>query len=91
MRRRAFTLVEILIGEIADAVVLPRGPYLTSGNRRYLYRVDGETATRVDVEYGEITDEYVQVISGVQPGDRIITSSYQNYIDHQSIEVGEDR
>jgi HlyD family secretion protein len=84
-------LVEILIGEIADAVVLPRGPYLTSGNRRYLYRIDGETATRIDVEYGEITDEYVQVVSGVQPGDRIITSSYQNYIDHQTIELGEDR
>ena len=90
-RRSAMTLVEILIGEIADAVVLPRGQYLSSGNRRYLYRIDGGIATRIGVEYGEITDEYVQVVSGVQAGDRIITSSYQNYIDYQTIELGEDR
>ena len=84
-------LVEILIGEIADAVVLPRGSYLTSGNRRYLYHIDGETASRIEVEYGEITDDYVQIISGVQPGDQIITSSYQNYVDHQTVELGEDK
>lgn len=82
-------LVEVLIGEIPDAMVLPRGQYLTSGNRRYLYRVEGETATRIPFEYGTITDSYVQIVSGVAPGDVIITSSYQNFIDYPTIELGD--
>jgi HlyD family secretion protein len=82
------TIVEVLIGEVADAVVLPRGPYLTSGNRKYLYRVDGSTATRVEVTYGAITDSAVQIIAGVEPGDQIITSSYSNFIDFSTVQLG---
>jgi HlyD family secretion protein len=84
-------LVEVLIGEIPDAMVLPRGPYLTSGMRRYLYRVDGEIATRIEVEFGTITDDYVQIVSGVEPGNRIITSSYQYFIDYSTIQIGDNR
>ena len=81
-------LLEVLVGEVPDAVVLPRGPYLTSGNRRYLYVVDGLVANRVEVEYGEITDDLVQIASGISRGDQVITSSYQAYISETTIELG---
>jgi len=84
------TIVEVLIGEVADATVLPRGPYLTSGNRKYLYRVDGETATRIEVTYGTITNNSVQILTGVEPGDQIITSSYTNFIDHKTVQIGDN-
>jgi HlyD family secretion protein len=82
------TVVEVLIGEVPDAMVLPRGPFLTSGNRAYLYRVDGSGATRIDVTYGTVTDSEVQILSGVEPGDTIITSSYSNFIEYQTITLG---
>ncbi|MFW5738404.1 MAG: efflux RND transporter periplasmic adaptor subunit, partial [Spirochaetota bacterium] len=81
----ASALVEVLIGRIDDALVLPRGPYLTSGNRRYLYRVSDGRADRIEVEYGTITEDRVQVVAGVAAGDRIITSSYQSYVDRESV------
>ncbi len=84
-------LIEVLIGEIQGALVLPRGPYLTSGNRRYLYRVDGDSATRVEVEYGTITSSWVQIISGVEEEDRIITSTYSGYIDQLKVTLGGTR
>lgn len=83
-------IVEVLIGRIDDALVLPRGPYLTSGNRRYLFRVDGLTAHRIEVEYGAVTDERVQIVSGVTAGDRIITSSYQSYVDQRTVRLEEE-
>ena len=83
------TIVEVLIGEVVDAVVLPRGPYLTSGNRKYLYRIDGDIATRIEVTYGTITDNSVQILTGVEPGDQIITSSYTNFIDYQTVQTGD--
>lgn len=81
-------LAEVLLGEIPDALVLPRGPFLTSGNRRYLYVVEDGTARRVPVEFGLVTTSLVQITSGVRAGDQIITSSYQNYIDRQEIILG---
>jgi HlyD family secretion protein len=84
-------LVEVLVGEVQGALVLPRGPYLTTGNRRYLYRVDGDSATRVEVEYGTITSSWVQIVSGVEAGDRVITSSYSGYIDQQTVILGGNR
>ncbi|MFW5744982.1 MAG: efflux RND transporter periplasmic adaptor subunit [Spirochaetota bacterium] len=81
----ASALVEVLIGRIDDALVLPRGPYLTSGNRRYLYRVSDGRADRIEVEYGTITEDRVQVVAGVAAGDRIITGSYQSYVDRESV------
>lgn len=87
------TIVVVLVAEVADAVVLPRGPYLTSGNRTYLYRINdgGDEAERIPVTYGAVTDESVEILSGVEPGDRIITSSYSSYIDYKTIQLGEDR
>lgn len=82
-------LLEVLIGEVDDAVVLPRGPYLTSGNRRYLFVIEGDTARRVEVTYGEITESRVQIVNGVQPGELVIISSYQSFVDRQQIEIGD--
>lgn len=85
-------LAELIVGTIPDAIVLPRGPYLVTGNRTYLYVVDGEAAVRTPVTYGAVTEEYVQIIAGVSVGDEVITSSYQNFIDfeHINLEVGND-
>jgi len=80
-------LAELIVGELQDAVVLPRGPYLVTGNRAYLYVVDGATAIRTPVTYGAVTEQYVQIIAGVSAGDVVITSSYQNYIDFENIEL----
>lgn len=82
------TVVELVVGEIPDAMVLPRGPFLTSGNRQFVYRVDGTTATRIAVTYGAVTNDYVQILTGVRPGDRIITSSYAGFLDRESITLG---
>ena len=82
------TVVEVLIGEVAGALVLPRGPFLTSGNRTYLYRVENGTASRVTATYGTITGSAVQILTGVEPGDTIITSSYSNFIEHETITLG---
>lgn len=81
-------LVEVLLGEISGAFVLPRGPYLTSGNRRYVYRVEGDVALRTEVQYGAVTDDRVQVVAGLSPGDRVITSSYQSFIDVTTVTLG---
>ena len=81
-------LAELIVGVVPDALVLPRGPFLSTGNHLYLYKVEGSTAVRTQATFGAVTEQYVQIVSGVSAGDEIVTSSYQNYIDFASIDLG---
>jgi HlyD family secretion protein len=76
---------ELDLGTKQKALTIPRGPYLTTGSQRYLYKVAGNTARRVSVTFGATEGNTVEVLSGVQAGDEIITSGYQNYIDYEEI------
>ena len=83
-------LAELVVGVVPDALVLPRGPFLSTGSHLYLYRIDDSTAVRTLATFGAVTEQYVEIMSGVSAGDEIITSSYQNYIDFESIDLGGD-
>ncbi len=78
---------EIIIGQIEETPFLPRGPYLTTGNQLYLYRIEGNKAHRIEVNFGTITSNKVQVVSGVDIGDRIIISGYQDFITYKEINI----
>lgn len=78
---------EFGVGEIADAMTLPRGAYLSTGSQRYVYVVRGGTAVKTEVVFGEIQASQVQIVSGLVPGDEVILSGYQNYIDQETVRL----
>jgi HlyD family secretion protein len=79
--------VEIVLGKIENTLYLPRGPYLTTGDQLYLYRIEGEHAYRREVNFGIITSNKVEVRSGAAEGDHIITSGYQDFITYETVEL----
>lgn len=78
---------EFNIGSVEDALVLPRGAFLSTGSQQYVYVVDGNTAGKTEVTYGTIQATQVQIVSGVAAGDEVITSGYQNYIDQDVVRL----
>lgn len=76
---------ELVIGTLDDILLLPRGPYLTTGGQRFVYVIEGNQAIKTAVTYGELHTDQVQILRGLSEGDRIITSGYQNYIEHNTI------
>ena len=82
------TAVGVLeLGVRPDVLLLSRGPYLTTGSQRYLYRVEGDTAQRIEVTFGEVEGQLVEVLRGVEAGDEIIVSGYQNYIEYETVKL----
>jgi HlyD family secretion protein len=75
------------LGATEGALLIPRGPYLTTGSERYLYRVEGSAARRVAVIFGATEGTTVQILSGVSEGDVIITSGYQNFIEYEQVSL----
>lgn len=81
--------VEIELGELKDRPYLARGPFFTSGNASFVYVLndDHTMAERRDVRYGAIDGDYVEIVSGLAPGDQVIYSSYLAFRSYRSIDL----
>ena len=79
--RRGQTLqIRLALGDLEEALLLERGGFYqtTGGNWVFVIENEGE-AVRRDVRIGRQNPEYFEVLDGLRPGERVITSSYENY------------
>ena len=70
-----------------DAVYVDRPSFAQSFNKTTLYRLepDGKRANRVNVEFGRASTRFIEVISGLKAGDRVIVSDSSAWESHNSI------
>jgi HlyD family secretion protein len=70
---------KLRLGEDRTAVVLPTGAFLeqTGGDWVFVLAADGESATRRRIKLGRRNAEQLEVVSGLTPGERVITSDYR--------------
>jgi HlyD family secretion protein len=66
-------------------LLLPVGGFYkdTGGNWVYVLENDGSQAVRRDIRLGRKNPEYFEVTSGLEAGDRVITSSYDHFGDNE--------
>jgi len=83
----ASAVASIVLGVQENILQIPRGSYLTTGNQKYVYVVDGDKAYKTQVVFGDIKANTVEILSGVKAGDEIITSSYQGFISEDIIQL----
>lgn len=71
----------IHIADIRQATYIQRPAYAGPDSRMTLYRVidDGRSAVPVHVRFGVASDQYIQVIGGLEPGDRVIVSDTSSF------------
>lgn len=80
--RRGQTLqIRLALSQEKEALLIPKGGFFqdTGGNWIFKLSEDGNTAYRTDIQLGSQNTEYYEVLEGLQPGDRVVTSSYDNY------------
>lgn len=70
---------EIEVARRDDSLYLPRGAFLASGQERMAFVVQGSEAHQVPVTYGILDGNRIEVVSGLQRGDLVVTSSYDAY------------
>jgi HlyD family secretion protein len=86
--RRGQTLqIRLALSDETQAVLLAKGGFYqqTGGNWVFKISEDGNTAYRTEVQLGRQNPEYYEVLSGLNPGDKVVTSSYENYRDMQEL------
>ena len=77
--------LRINLGRSSEQILLPVGGFYkdTGGNWAFVLTGDGKSAEKQPIRLGRRNTEYYEVTSGLQPGDRVITSSYDNYGDNE--------
>ena len=80
--RRGQTLqIRLALSDETQALLLAKGGFYQQTGGNWVFKVsgDGKTAYKVDVQLGRQSPDYYEVLSGLQPGDKVVTSSYENY------------
>jgi len=77
----------ILLDTRKDVLKVERGPFIEQSGGRYAYVLDGSTAVRRPVQLGVSSLGEVEVVSGVQPGDRIVVSGADLFGENERVSI----
>ena len=75
--------LNLQLGQPVEAILIPRGAFYqkTGGKWIYVVSADGSKAVRRDIRIGRQNPQYYEVIEGLEAGEKVITSSYDNFGD----------
>ena len=75
--------LNLQLGQPVEAILIPRGAFYqkTGGKWIYVMSADGTKAMRRDIRIGRQNPQYYEVIEGLEAGEKVITSSYDNFGD----------
>lgn len=81
IRRGQSSPIRLVLGKSAEAILLPLGGFFsdTGGNWVYVVDKNGNRAVKRNISLGRKNPLYFEVLEGLQPGDQVITSSYENF------------
>ena len=75
--------LNLQLGQPEEAVIIPRGTFYqkTGGKWIYVVNKEGTKAVKREIRIGRQNPQYYEVLEGLEPGEKVITSSYDTYGD----------
>ena len=83
MQRGQTVQAKLTLGDSTKALLIPNGAFFNDTGGTWVFVVDrsGNSATKRSVQLGRRNSEFIEVLGGLKPGDRVITSSYSGLTD----------
>ncbi|MDT3360999.1 MAG: HlyD family efflux transporter periplasmic adaptor subunit [Bacteroidota bacterium] len=75
--------LNLQLGQPEEAVIIPRGTFYqkTGGKWIYVLNKEGTKAIKREIRIGRQNPQYYEVLEGLAPGEKVITSGYETYGD----------
>lgn len=79
--------IRLQLGESSDAMLLPKGSFFQSTGGQWVFVVgaDGSEAHKRNIRIGKQNSRYYEVLEGLQPGEKVITSNYDSFGEAEKI------
>ncbi|WP_420385718.1 efflux RND transporter periplasmic adaptor subunit [Roseivirga sp.] len=89
VRRGQTISIRLQLSEEKNAIQIPRGSFFqtTGGNWIFVLNEDETEATRRNIRIGNQTPRHYEVLEGLQPGEKVIFSSYEGYEDKDKLVI----
>jgi len=87
IRRGQALQIRLALSDITRAMVLPKGGFFQETGGTWIFRLSksGDVAYKCNIQLGRQNPEYYEVLDGLMPGDRVITSGYGNFGDIEEL------
>jgi HlyD family secretion protein len=80
IRRGQSLRLRIELGQSSEELLLPVGGFYKDTGGNWVFVLDGDNkAVKRELKLGRKNTENFEVLEGLQPGDKVITSSYENF------------
>ncbi|MDR2621257.1 MAG: efflux RND transporter periplasmic adaptor subunit, partial [Dysgonamonadaceae bacterium] len=79
--------INLQLGQPVEALLIPRGAFYQNTGGQWIFVVtpDGKKAIRRPIRIGRQNPLYYEVLSGLEPGEKVVTSSYDTYGEVQEL------
>ncbi len=81
IRRGQSLQILLALSDETTAILVPKGGFYQQTGGNWIFKVNesGTMAYKVDITLGRQNPDYYEVLSGLKPGDKVVTSSYETY------------
>ena len=88
IKRGQSSPIRLELGKATKAILIPVGGFFSDTGGNWVYVVDksGKKASKRKITLGRKNPEFFEVLEGLQVGEQVITSSYENFGDNEVLE-----
>ena len=81
--------IDLELGQPEQAVLIPRGTFFQTTGGQWIFVLDknGGKAYRRNIRIGRQNPQYYEVLEGLEPGERVITSGYEAFKDSEVLVI----
>ena len=89
IRRGQSIQVRLALGDLTEALMIARGSFYQTTGGNWIYVVDesGDFARKRKIRLGRQNPRMYEVLEGLSPGEKVVTSSYDNYADFEKLNL----
>ena len=73
LKPNMFARADIVLGQNKAALIVPNNAILEAGGEKFVFVRQGDKYVRTDIEVGAVDDKYSEVLTGLVPGDEVVT------------------
>jgi len=91
LQRGQTVQARLTLGAPAQARLLPAGAFYNDSGGSWVFVVspDGRSAVRRQVRLGRRNSDFIEVLDGLDPGERVITSSYTGFAERDRLSLSD--